>query len=156
MQCALAEFAKTADFSDAYAAGNPKPERSALEIWIDTVKKIPRWIDLAMDLRNSIVKRLGLKDLGRLSNAALLRNASDCKVGDRLGIFMIESIAPDEVVFFDCDKHLDVRLSFCNINGSEQIVLTTVVKIHNWLGRLYMIFVAPMHRKIVPVMLSRI
>ncbi len=82
-ESALARYAAEADFADAYHTANPLPASSALQIWLETVKKTPRWIALAM------------------------------------------------------------RLS-------------TAVKTQNLLGRLYMLPVKPMHRRIVPAVLSRI
>lgn len=54
----------------------------------------------------------------------------------------------------DTDKHLDMAPSVHKRSNSEtgRVVLTvsTVVHIHNGLGRLYMLPVAPVHKLILP------
>lgn len=155
-ESALSRYAAEADFSDAYHTANPLPALSALQIWLETVKKTPRWIALAMHMRNAVVRRLGLKDLGSLTELDLFKTAQDYQVGDRLGIFTIVSIAAGELVLCDRDKHLDVYLSLCKVHAGRGVVVSTAVKTHNLLGRLYMLPVKPMHRRIVPAVLSRI
>jgi hypothetical protein len=60
----------------------------------------------------------------------------------------------------DLDKHLDVVLSIYkhphNQNGTQSISVTTVVQIHNLLGRIYMLPVTPLHKLIAPAILNRI
>lgn len=67
------------------------------------------------------------------------------------------SISDDEIILGDSDKHLDVKVSVCKIaqDGRQSVAVTTVVHIHNLLGRIYMLFVAHVHRLIVPASLVR-
>jgi hypothetical protein len=78
--------------------------------------------------------------------------------GDRVGIFRLRSLSDDEVLVEDDDKHLHVVLSVRRLPADAQqparIVLTTVVHLHNLLGRLYMLPVTPMHKLIAPAMLA--
>ncbi len=140
-----------ADFYDAYEVLNSQSERSALQIWVDALQKSPAWIQKALDLRNAIVSKLGL----RTSLRSPLKLANEYKVGERVGIFTLLSISDDEVVMGDPDKHLDFLISICKTNGNK-VVISTVVHIHNWMGHAYMFFVKPMHRIIAPAMLSKI
>jgi Protein of unknown function (DUF2867) len=144
-----------ADFYDAYQTINPHPERHALEIWLGTLAKIPAWIDRAMLLRNFIVSKVGLRDSGKISNAGVSKAIADYRVGDRVGIFTITHISESELVMGDDDKHLAVQVSLCKID-LNQVVISTVVHIHNWMGHAYMFFVKPMHRIIAPAVLSKI
>jgi hypothetical protein len=146
-----------ANFHDAWCVDNPYPDRPALVLWMQTMGRTPRWIDAAMHARNAIVKRVGLKDLGGgLSNIDRDRPLQDYRVGDRVGIFTLLSLSDDEVVMGDDDKHLDVQVSLLKQDGGRKAVVSTVVHIHNALGRVYMFFVAPAHRIIAPTVLSRI
>ena len=57
------------------------------------------------------------------------------------------------------DTHVDVLLSWpppAGAGGRATVVVTTVVHIHNLLGRVYMAVVTPFHRRIVPTMLRRL
>ncbi|MGC9494121.1 DUF2867 domain-containing protein, partial [Vibrio genomosp. F10] len=85
------------------------------------------------------------------------------KVGDMIGIFKLVSNSDYEVVLEDCDKHLDVRISFLidpdgNGKNSDEAVVhaTTVVHINNAFGKVYMFFVAPVHKLIVPSSLKQL
>ena len=145
----------SAYFYDAYSVANPHPEFSALQIWLLAVPKMPAWIDHAMQLRNFLVSKLGLRDVGKLSSVGNKKPFNDYKIGDQIGVFNLRSFSPDEVVMGDNDKHLDVQISLCKVAGNL-VVVSTVVHIHNWMGRAYMFFVTPMHRIIVPQFLSKI
>ncbi len=155
-QCQLSRTLASADFADAYVALNPAPERAAMAIWLDTVRRTPAWVERAMDLRNAVVRRLGLKDLGNLAGFDPLKAGQEYRVGDRVGIFSVRHVSADEIVLGDSDKHLDVNLSLLKVDGGARVVISTVVHVHNTLGHVYMLFVKPMHRLIAPTVLSRI
>jgi hypothetical protein len=112
-----------------------------------------------MSVRNRVVAQLGLKDLGHLGGFNPDRPIDDYQMGDRIGIFTLLDNQPDEVVLGDTDKHLDVALSvhLGRDPESDRAVLTvsTVVHIHNVLGRLYMLPVAPVHKLITPSVMLR-
>jgi len=144
-----------ADFCDAYCADNPHPEQPALALWMRTMGRTPRWVDAAMRARNAVVKRMGLKDLGGLAQIDQSRPLQDWRVGERAGIFTVLHLSEDEVVMGDDDKHLDVQVSLLKTADSK-VVVSTVVHIHNALGRVYMFFVKPAHRVIAPAVLARI
>ncbi|HEY0587344.1 MAG TPA: DUF2867 domain-containing protein, partial [Pseudoduganella sp.] len=80
--------------------------------------------------------------------------ASEYRVGDRAGIFSLLYLSEDEVLLGDSDKHLDVVLSVCKLPQGV-VSVSTIVHVHNWLGRLYMLPVTPLHKIIVKTMLKR-
>lgn len=144
-------------FHDCYLMPLAHGGRTALEIFLATVARSPRWVETMMGLRNRVVRLIGLKDLGHLGTLPPLKEASAYKVGDRVGIFTLLSVTDDEVIVGDDDKHLHVKVSLCKVvrDDREAVAMTTVVHIHNRLGRLYMLFVAPMHRIIAPAVMAR-
>lgn len=148
---------KGAHFHDAWCVRSEASDLSALEHYIAVVKRTPAWVNACMDWRNRAVALVGLKDLGRLSALAPDRPASDYQTGDRVGIFTLFENTFDEALLGDQDKHLDVHVSVhrCAIPEAQEVMLTvtTVVHVHGWLGRLYMLPVKPMHRLIVPTLL---
>ncbi|WP_373975668.1 DUF2867 domain-containing protein [Chitinibacter sp. SCUT-21] len=147
-----------ADFADSHwVAVNPLPD-SALAAFVQMVQQTPAWVNAMMSLRNRVVKLLGLKDLGALGNLEQQKPLADYQVGERLGIFTIVSIAQNELVLSDVDKHLRVQLAVQRIATAERraIAITTVVHQHNWLGRVYMLFVGPMHKLIAPATLAKL
>jgi hypothetical protein len=154
----IASEIRGSDFHDCYAMPLAHEGRSALAIFLDVVARTPRWVETLMGLRNRIVSLFGLKNLGHLGALPPLKEAADYRIGDRVGIFTLLSATDDEVILGDSDKHLDVKLSVCKVvrEGREAVAVTTVVHIHNLLGRIYMAFIAPMHRIIVPASLARL
>jgi hypothetical protein len=141
-------------FHDCYRIAIPDANASALELYLHVVRQTPGWVNGLMALRNRLAVLAGLKDLGHLGALADRKQACDYRVGDRIGIFSLLHMAPDEVLLGDSDKHLDVVLSVCKApHGS--ISVTTVVHVHNALGRLYMLPVVPLHKVIVRSMLKR-
>lgn len=84
---------------------------------------------------------------------------SDYTVGERVGIFTLLDITPDEVLLCDDDKHLKVVLSVSlakQASGQTLVTVTTVVHVHNLLGKIYMLPVAPMHKLIAPTVAKAI
>lgn len=130
---------------------------SVLGLYLRTVAAAPGWVDGLMVARNRTVSLLGLKDLGALGAVDPARPAEAYCVGDRVGIFSLLRSRADEVILGDSDRHLDVQVSVClRMEGEERdVFVTTVVHVRNLLGRLYMLPVAPVHRRIVPAMLVR-
>ncbi|EKD98969.1 MAG: hypothetical protein ACD_23C00190G0002 [uncultured bacterium] len=146
-----------ADFFDSYEMPLAHGGRSALDIYLKIIAKTPSWVNFLMAIRNRIVAVLGLKNLGHLGSLNQTKETSAYRVGDRVGIFSLLSISDDEIILVDSDKHLDVKVSVCKLarEDRQSVAVTTVVHIHNLLGRIYMLFVAPVHRRIVPATLVR-
>jgi hypothetical protein len=148
-------------FHDAWCVQAGDPRLSALGQFLKAVRATPRWVDACMSLRNRVVRRLGLKDLGELAEVPGSRRDEDYRPGDRVGIFTLFQNTPDEVLLGDRDKHLDVVLSVhraapATPGGPVLVTVTTVVHVKNWLGRLYMLPVAPMHKLIAPSVLRAV
>jgi len=154
----VADLVPGSYFYDAWRVRVSESNLSALEQYLKAVKKTPRWVSICMDIRNSAVGIFGLKNLGNLQDVIPVGEADAYKAGDRVGIFTLYENTFDEVLLGDKDKHLDVTLSVLRsvVDGCEFITITTVVKVHNTLGRIYMIPVTPMHRIIVPSVLRAI
>ena len=75
-----------------------------------------------------------------------------------MGIFSVRHLQDNEVIVWDNDKHLHVQLSVLkhSVDGKPMVSLSTVVHIHNLLGRCYMAIVGPVHGVIVPHMLAQV
>jgi hypothetical protein len=79
-------------------------------------------------------------------------------VGDRLSIFRIFSLDDTELVMGIDDVHLDVRISFLarRAGAASTYVVSSWVKTHNLVGKVYMWPVAPFHAWIVIGMMRRV
>jgi Protein of unknown function (DUF2867) len=164
LNCGLIAKIKDADFYDSYCLSLPTGDgRSALEIFLQTVAHTPEWVHFLMAIRNRVVALFGLKNLGKLNRLRPDKAAHDYRPGDQVGIFTLHSQAPDEAIFFDDDKHLCVSISVQKLVRQDDfatgtlptVVITTVVHVHNLLGRLYMLPVGPVHKLVAPAVLSR-
>lgn len=146
-----------ADFHDTFSIGLRRTDKSALALYLDAVSRTPRWIEAAMALRNRVVSLVGLKNLGPLGRIDRDKPASSYRPGERLGIFSILSLTPDEVVLGDTDKHLRATIHVRKEAGEvPRLLVTTVVHVNRLFGHIYLFFVVPVHRRIVPAMLERI
>ncbi len=157
---AIAAYLPGAYFHDSWAITAEDSSLSALGQFLKALLATPPWVNKLMSIRNNAVSTLGLKNLGTLSQLDQAKPASAYKPGDRVGVFTLIANTADEVLLGDKDKHLDVVLSVhkaVDVNSGRALVtVTTVVHVHNWLGRLYMLPVTPMHRVIAPTVLKAV
>ncbi|MDR0224848.1 MAG: DUF2867 domain-containing protein [Burkholderiaceae bacterium] len=149
---ALQERLKTSYFHDSYQLQLPDDGSSAMALYLRCVARTPGWIDQLMRLRNRMVAPFGIKDLGTLSGVDPAKQAHSYRVGERAGIFRIDALSDGEVVLGDRDRHLDVQVSVMKLPrpGGLTVAMSTVVHVHNALGRIYMLGVVPAHRIIAP------
>jgi Protein of unknown function (DUF2867) len=154
---AISAYLDGADFADSYSLDIGSDPRCALALYLDIVSRTPAWIDTMMTVRNRIVSLFGLKNLGALSRVDLDKPLDSYRTGDRVGIFSLQYISDDEIIVGDKDRHLDAKVSVRRERNGSSVTLqvSTVVHIHNLLGRTYMLVVVPAHRRIVPAILSR-
>ncbi|GJI99739.1 hypothetical protein RugamoR64_02780 [Duganella rhizosphaerae] len=150
-QSEISRHLDDAYYYDCYETAIKPTAQSALALYLQVMAGTPGWINALMALRNRVVSLVGLKNLGGIGDFNPTKPASDYRVGDRVGIFSIRYISEQEVILGDTDKHLHVEVSVCKLQ--DKIAVSTVVHIHNLLGRVYMLFVTPMHKLIVPASL---
>ncbi len=152
--CALAAKQHNADFADAYEALVPASQLSATEIYRAITRQTPGWVEGLMRVRNQVVQLFGLKNLGTMAAVP----PGEAVPGKRMGLFEVVSSSANELVLQDDDKHLVVQLSVLKQThdaAHDKLTLSTVVHIHNTLGRVYMVFVGPAHKVIAPAVLRR-
>lgn len=155
---ALRDSLRTAYFFDCYSVELPPDPRTPLELYLSVVSGTPQWVDFLMKVRNKIVARIGLKDMGALSGVTPDKAAAHYRVGDQAGIFTLIEADDREVILGETDKHLDVRISVVKQQREDRttVSVSTVVHVHNLLGRIYMFFVTPAHRVIAPATVSKL
>jgi Protein of unknown function (DUF2867) len=108
----------------------------------------PRWVATLVDLRNLIVAPFGLKTSG----------AGERATGGMIGLFPVLSETPDRLVAGFNDSHLDFRVlvDVMQAGAGQQVTATTLVRTHNWLGRIYLAIIKPFHRLVVRSLLLRV
>ena len=140
-----------ADFGDAYRIAVTGQNLDPVEAARRAVYGAPSWINKLLRLRTIMVKPFGLKPG---------MNPSRDRAGPaNIGMFPVLDVKPRRLVMGMNDRHLDFRLLIDvedGGNGEQWVTASTVVKTHNLLGRVYLAFVKPFHRAIVPAMLKRV
>jgi hypothetical protein len=111
----------------------------------------PAWIRFLFWFRDILVKPFGLR--GASKDDKELNRFREIKIfkGARVGFFIAIDFNDNEVVLYASDKHLDACASvlitryvnFCEID------ITTIVKFHNTLGRVYFFVIKPFHKLII-------
>ena len=137
-----------AQFVDAYRValdGTTLDARRAAE---KMFARGPRWIEVLLRLRNTMVAPFGLKKSG----------AGEPAPGGMIGIFPVLSETPERLVAGFNDHHLDFRVvvDVAPAEAGQQVTTTTLVLTHNLLGRAYLAVIMPFHRLIARVMLRQV
>lgn len=147
-----------AHFADCYQMDDLWPDKDALQTYLHLVGRTPGWMNALMVMRNQAVRLVGLKHLGAMAAPDASRPASSYQLGQRVGIFSLLHRQANEAVLCDDDKHLRVEVSLVKhvVDGASKVSFSTVVHIHNRLGRAYMAVVGPAHSVIVPLMLAQV
>ncbi|HTD02494.1 DUF2867 domain-containing protein [Undibacterium sp.] len=148
-------YGKT-DLADAYAIRLPEGAIADPELLARFVlsHQAP-WVASLMRLRDALVAGFGIKTSKQLQD---LGDAHDDK---RIYLFRIYATSANEILLGEDDKHLDFRLSVLHqtqvqsTESSSYLVLSTVVHCHNFLGRAYILLIAPFHRLVVQSSLRR-
>jgi Protein of unknown function (DUF2867) len=143
-----------AGFADAYCLIVEAPALDAAAAAQRVFSRTPRWNSALLALRNRLVAVIGLKGTEQIAAG---KNASGGKMR-RVGFFPIVSQTPERIVMGFDDWHLDFRVvvDVLALGGDRrQVIATTLVRTHNWVGRAYLTLIMPFHRVIVRTMLAQ-
>ncbi|KQW56333.1 DUF2867 domain-containing protein [Ensifer sp. T173] len=135
-----------ADWADRFELALNGKGLTAIEVAERSLGNSPAWVRTLLKLRNRVVSVVGLKS----------EAPSPGKFG-LIGPFPVLSRSDDEVVLGFNDAHLDFRIVVDVRAGSavNQIIgMTTLIRRHNTLGRVYLAAVMPFHKVIVPTLLA--
>lgn len=152
----FSSLTKGAYFSDTFSLRIRYRNQSALDVYLVIAKETPNWVNFLMFLRNGIVSKLGLKNLGYMADIDFSKRSREYQGGDQVGVFTVHTNTHNEVILEDRDKHLDVKVSLYLESEGEVATVhaSTVVHVKNALGKAYMIFVTPFHKAIMPAILK--
>ena len=129
----LNEYSKDSYFCDSFSKRIKYNNQTSIEVFLEMATQTPTWIEFLMSMRNWTVSKLGLKNLGGLQDVSREKLGTEYVVGERVGIFTLLSLTEREVVLEDCDKHLNVRVSFLVEPEEEAAIIhiNTVVYVNN-------------------------
>jgi hypothetical protein len=145
------------DYADAFSVTLHSSELR----WVDTVARelflsTPGWIRALFAVRERLAGLVGLKTTQRRPTPAEIEDFV-FRRGSALGLFQVCDRTAAEILLGEDDRHLDFRLSVLleSEGMCHRVTVSTVVRLHGWLGRLYFLPVRLFHRVIVPVMIRR-
>lgn len=141
------------DYMDSYSVTLNEKELTVEQVGKSFFTSDPAWVKSLFALRDRVVSLFGLKTSGT-DNRKQLIDDFNCEVGQKLGLFKVFDKNEHEVILGEDDSHLDFRVSLFLDNQNDVLTVSTIVQIHNWLGRLYFLPVKPFHRLIVPTMVK--
>lgn len=136
------------DFLDCYSvdlnrAGIPIAE-IAQRIFID----LPGWVNTLLAVRDISVSLFRLKTTAELPKT--LEHRSAVAAGEYINFLCVRSVAENEIILGEDDRHLDFKISVCReTSSSDSISLATWVHPHGLLGKTYLSIIRPFHVLIV-------
>ena len=147
IQTRLPSHLEPITFWDAYTVGLVEPGLTMEQVYLGIFGHPPAVFKFMLGLRNRIVSVFGLSG----PTAAELHQIeikSDYRVGEKIALFTLLETGQDEIIAGGDDKHLDFRVSVLRLQQGDrtEVIVTTVVKTHNLLGRCYLFLIKPFHR----------
>lgn len=85
-----------------------------------------------------------------------VKATGDLVADDYIAFFPVLSRSTDEIVLGADDSHLDFRASVLLRRSDNRLAVTTAVRCHNLLGRLYLAAILPFHVLIAIDVLRRL
>jgi len=152
----LASRQGAAYYSESYEVPLSRYDLKMHEIYLAILGHLPWWARALIIIRNFIVFPFGLH-AETAANVWNPKHKDSYAPGDRIVRFNLYSLDDDEIVSGRDDKHLDFRLSVMRIveKGAHKVVMSTLIFAHNRFGRMYLLFVLPLHRVGVRHLLSQ-
>jgi Protein of unknown function (DUF2867) len=142
------------DFADAFKCQLPANEPQNIDLVTRAIfLTMPQWIVQLLELRNAIVRPLGLKTS---INVVPSNSQDELQPGTSVGVFeVLARSLNEEIMLGEDDNHLDYRVSIQLEREEEKcwVIVSTSVKFNNWFGRAYFTMVRPVHKIIVPAMM---
>ncbi len=130
---------------DSYEAPLDRGDLAMHDLYLALFAHHPPWANGLLRLRDTIVRPLGLKPaMPRDSRPIEIKSAY--RPGDLIGRFVLFAQNDSELVAGADDRHLDFRVAVHKLADPARVVLSTVVRPHNRLGRTYLSAILPFHR----------
>ena len=109
-------------------------------------ESFPVYVSALLHLRDIFVKPLNLK-----TASDILSQREGEQQHDQRPFFELLQESDDEVVLGEDDRHLDFRVSLLRSSddGRSFLTVSTFVRMHNPLGRIYFAAIRPFHRAVV-------
>ncbi len=140
------KFLPKAHYEDTFTVSLQKKELAIEDIYLRVFLYSPKWITHLLHVRNKIVNVFGITtSIGEMKK-------ENVKAGKKTGIFKIYAIYKNELIAGEDENHLNFRVSV--LKDGDKLTISTLVKINNWLGKIYFFIVKPFHKIVVVSMIK--
>ena len=144
-ESSISDWYEGADLADSFAATLPSTAPAEIGALADLLfADLPLWFTVLLAIRDRLVPLFGVKA------------SRDLPASEHLAFFPVLSRSADEIVVGADDSHLDFRASVLLRRAGNLLAITTVVRCHNLLGRLYLATILPFHILIAHDLLRRL
>lgn len=143
-------------FKDSYRTRLSRPEASVIDIFEAVFGHHPQWMKQVLHMRNALAARAGL-DVPPADDIAHFVRKPEYRVGDTIGPWPIFALTDNELVVGRDNSHLDFRLSILKTASGESmdVTISTVCRVHNAFGKVYLLGVIPFHKQGVKWLIRR-
>jgi hypothetical protein len=141
------ELMQHAYFRDSYRVPLSRRELGIVDIFLAIFAHHPLWMKLLLIVRNKVASLAGL-DAPAASEILHVEIKDRYAVGEKIGVWPIFWLSEDEVVAGRNNKHMDFRLSVVKVPDGDRtsVVVSTICRVHNLSGKLYVFFIIPFHK----------
>ena len=141
------------DFLDCYSVDIGRGDVPLAEIAQRVFTDLPCWIAALLSARDIGVSPFGLKTTASLTKAGAIQPT--VAVGEPINFLCVRSIAEDEIILGEDDRHLDFKIALRRDREDPgRISLATWVRTHNRLGDFYLRAISAFHVLIVNARLA--
>lgn len=151
-ETSLSSWFASAQLADAYAIRLPAAVSSDPAVLASAaLSSLPPGGSAIMFVRDRLVRPFGIKTMPAIAEAGRATNHT------LIGFFPVLERLGDEIILGEDDRHLDFRISFMvrERGGHRELVWTSVVRTHGFLGNAYLAAVRPFHRLAINLCLTR-
>lgn len=141
------EWIERADFRDAYRVVLRRPDLGVVDIFFGIFAHRPAWMNLMLIARNKAAALFGL-ETPTTAEVMTFEQRDRYAVGEKIGPWPIFFLGADELVAGRDNKHMDFRLSIMKVHDDSGfgVVVSTLCRVNNVFGRLYLAAVIPFHK----------
>ena len=147
----LSSWFANAQLADAYAIRLPAAASSdPAALASAALGSLPPGGSAIMFVRDMLVRPFGIKTTPAIAQAGWARHHAI------IGFFPVLERLGDEIILGEDDRHLDFRISFMvrERGAHRELVWTSVVRTHGFLGNAYLAAVRPFHRLAINLCLT--
>ncbi|MCG7497451.1 DUF2867 domain-containing protein [Vibrio sp. Of7-15] len=130
-------------YRDSFSCKATKKDLNAAYVYHAIFAYLPKPVQIALKIRNTIVKWFGFS----VADVKMALPLENIEVGKQAGFLTFETVSDSEVITVASEKNMDIWLSVMKLSEHEYAV-STLVNLKTGSGRFYMALIKPFHKLI--------